>query len=364
MIPTYFYIDNTITRPGPCAANNARNAAASAFVLALLCILLVTPSICAQEAPSTVVQIETHHITLNHVSARELAGLLRTLYPESNTSNTWRPHTQAALRKAGIDPARIESIINQYIVDVPRDNLTIIPDPKRHALLIRAAAHHLPKVLQLIKLLDTAPPQVLVDVLIAQVNTDDTFSLGLDLNHPSVAADDLSYQLLSDNVNVFLAALAQTANLNVLMQPELLIRDGTEGKISFTRETPTAPQAQTSTPPPIDSNLARESIQTALLLTPRIHPQGHLTLETILQTNNTRAETQLRLHNHQTVCIGGFASNTTIERSQKLPLLGHLPLLGGLFTYKERVPIKTELIILITPHIIAPNAIDTDNNTM
>lgn len=55
----------------------------------------------------------------------------------------------------------------------------------------------------------------------------------------------------------------------------------------------------------------------------------------------------------QTVVIGGLMQNTKTETVTKIPLLGDIPLLGNLFRRTQNNDAKTELIIFLTPHIVA-----------
>ena len=63
-----------------------------------------------------------------------------------------------------------------------------------------------------------------------------------------------------------------------------------------------------------------------------------------------------------TVAIGGLISHRNSELVEKVPLLGDIPVLGQLFQRKELVQSKSELMLLITPHIIT-NPSDAENVT-
>ena len=54
-----------------------------------------------------------------------------------------------------------------------------------------------------------------------------------------------------------------------------------------------------------------------------------------------------------TVVIGGLMQTTKTETDTKIPLLGDIPLLGNLFKRTQKSDAKTELIIFLTPHIVA-----------
>ena len=55
----------------------------------------------------------------------------------------------------------------------------------------------------------------------------------------------------------------------------------------------------------------------------------------------------------ETVVIGGLMQDSKTETITKIPLLGDIPLLGNLFQRKQKDHAKSELIIFLTPHIVA-----------
>lgn len=65
-----------------------------------------------------------------------------------------------------------------------------------------------------------------------------------------------------------------------------------------------------------------------------------------------RAVTNLRVKDGQSIVIGGLTSEFTSRTSSKFPILGDIPLLGHLFRRSSSRQTKTEVIIIITPHIL------------
>ncbi|MDP1523566.1 MAG: hypothetical protein Q8M10_10445 [Methylotenera sp.] len=63
-----------------------------------------------------------------------------------------------------------------------------------------------------------------------------------------------------------------------------------------------------------------------------------------------------------TVAIGGLIDSSESEEEQKVPILGDIPLVGELFKRKAKTKGKRELLLLITPHIIA-NSLEAENVT-
>lgn len=67
------------------------------------------------------------------------------------------------------------------------------------------------------------------------------------------------------------------------------------------------------------------------------------------------AQTTLMIDDGATAVIGGIMRSKTTELEKKIPILGHIPLLGDwLFSYTSKVEETSELVIFVTPHIIRP----------
>ena len=69
-------------------------------------------------------------------------------------------------------------------------------------------------------------------------------------------------------------------------------------------------------------------------------------------TAKRNAETVVTMGSGATVVIGGLIRDDTSRIQDKVPLLGDLPLVGGLFRTQKDVVQKTNLLIFITPHVM------------
>ncbi len=61
---------------------------------------------------------------------------------------------------------------------------------------------------------------------------------------------------------------------------------------------------------------------------------------------------QVLVSDGQTVVLGGILETTRTDNSNKVPLLGDIPVLGNLFKTTTKINNKTELLIFITPKIL------------
>jgi len=69
-----------------------------------------------------------------------------------------------------------------------------------------------------------------------------------------------------------------------------------------------------------------------------------------------RTETELELQNGQTFAIAGLINNTMNQSLQKIPGIGDIPILGELFKSRASQKDQTELVVMITPEILANNS--------
>ncbi len=67
-----------------------------------------------------------------------------------------------------------------------------------------------------------------------------------------------------------------------------------------------------------------------------------------------RTTTTVELGDGQSFAIAGLLQNNIQSISSKLPLLGEIPILGALFQSKQFQRRETELIIIVTPHLVKP----------
>jgi general secretion pathway protein D len=69
-------------------------------------------------------------------------------------------------------------------------------------------------------------------------------------------------------------------------------------------------------------------------------------------TNKRAVGSTILVDDGQMVVIGGLIQDTVIDGMQKVPVLGDIPLLGGLFRYKTRSRAKTNLMIFLRPTLV------------
>jgi len=119
----------------------------------------------------------------------------------------------------------------------------------------------------------------------------------------------------------------------------------------------------------VEGTIEYKDIGIILTVTPRISDGGLVTLEISIEDSTVSettlgelpsvpvfgkrtAKTVLSILEGQTIVIGGLIQDSKNVRTAGIPLLSKIPILGALFGQQTYTINKTELIIMMTPHII------------
>ncbi|NIR58998.1 MAG: type II secretion system protein GspD, partial [Gammaproteobacteria bacterium] len=74
-------------------------------------------------------------------------------------------------------------------------------------------------------------------------------------------------------------------------------------------------------------------------------------------TNKRSLKTTVLVEDGQTLVLGGLIDDTVRTRDEKVPLLGDIPLLGKLFSYKSTNKVKQNLMVFLHPTILRDTAV-------
>lgn len=180
-----------------------------------------------------------------------------------------------------------------------------------------------------------------------------------------VSAPSLAFSLFSPSANRFLnlelSALEADGKGQIISSPRVLTEDKHVATIEQGIELP----YQTATSSGATA-ITFKKANLRLEVTPQITPDGNVVLDVDVskdskgdQTpagfaiNNQHVNTRTMIENGGTVVLGGIYQQTDRSNTNKVPLLGDVPLLGYLFKNTGHETAKTELLIFITPKIVA-----------
>jgi type IV pilus assembly protein PilQ len=263
-------------------------------------------------------------------------------------------------------------------------------DPRTNLLFITDLDARVQQIAGLIALLDKPTPQVMIEAKIVEGEAGLSRNLGVKLgvapqSDPATGLaggkDGVVYDLSAGPINGFDAAtagltlfVAQATRLlniqlsaleaqgrgTIVSRPRVVTADRVKSIVEQGMEVPY--QAK------VGNGMSGVQFRRATLkleVEPQITPHGHVILDLDItkdslgeQTANGPAihtkhvQTRVEVENGGTVAIGGIYSDDEREDVTGVPGLSKLPLIGWLFRHDARRSSKSELVILITPHVI------------
>ncbi|TAK65966.1 MAG: type II secretion system protein GspD [Betaproteobacteria bacterium] len=172
------------------------------------------------------------------------------------------------------------------------------------------------------------------------------------------------------NLGLLVRALETDANANILSTPTLLTLDNEEAKIVIGQNVPFitgsyAVSAAATTPTPFQT-VDRKDVGLTLRIRPQISEGGAVRLQIYQEvssiqdstnasgviTNKRAVESTVLVDDGQIVVIGGLIQDSVKDGVEKIPGLGDIPLIGGLFKYNTRSRSKTNLMVFLRPTLL------------
>ncbi|MEW6373679.1 MAG: type IV pilus secretin PilQ [Pseudomonadota bacterium] len=197
-----------------------------------------------------------------------------------------------------------------------------------------------------------------------------TFDNSTLVNLPAAAigginAPSLAFSLFSsaDNrfLNLELSALEADGKGKIISSPRVVTEDKMVAVIEQGIELPYQVASSSGA-----TSIEFKKANLRLEVIPQITPDGNVVLEVDVSKDSkgdeTRAgfaintqhvKTKVMVENGGTVVLGGIYQQTERSNESKVPLLGDIPVLGYLFKTQGRESAKTELLVFITPKIVA-----------
>jgi type II secretory pathway component GspD/PulD (secretin) len=180
----------------------------------------------------------------------------------------------------------------------------------------------------------------------------------------------------SECVNVLIRALQQSHRLEVLSRPQVMTLDNQPSFVQVGKRVPRI-TGSTLTQVGQQNNIVLENVGLILGVTPRISPDGRVVMEVDAEKSElgsvdagipvatsgnqviksptidlTTAQTTVSAIDGETIVIGGLITKSTDTVNRRVPYLSDVPLLGMLFRYDSHDKLRTEMLIILTPHII------------
>jgi type II secretory pathway component GspD/PulD (secretin) len=284
---------------------------------------------------------------------------------------------------------------------------TITADERSNEILVRVFPGRRDEVEKVIEDLDVPTKEVLIEARVLQIVINPTFDVGMDITAPitsggsqqaSISSSVLGESILNaaaasgssaDNLaNNFgrvavgnfsgsdftaaIRALQQVSDTKILSTPQILVTNNEEAKIHIGD---TVPYIVATTNGTGENAITSDDVRFVdvglkLSVIPTINDDGMVTMKltpeisevvatiksaegsTIPQVNKTEVETSVMVKDGQTIVMAGLRNQDKVHTKKGIPGLMDIPWIGGAFSRTSDSLTNTEIVILITPHIV------------
>jgi general secretion pathway protein D len=268
-------------------------------------------------------------------------------------------------------------------------SISITSDETNNALAILATPQQYGTIEQALRKLDTQPLQVLLEAAIAEVTLTNNTQYGVQYFYQPNTANQLvlsdsgtsaiaasfpgfSYMFANgNNIKIILDALATVTHVEVVSSPEVMVLNNQTANLQVGDRIPIITQQAVSTvttDAPIVNSVEYEDTGVILKVTPRVNRGGMVMLDISQEVSEVASATttgiqsptiqerkinsSVAVQDNETIVLGGLISDSRTQTHTGIPYLQDVPVLGNLFRDTGNNKTRTELMVLITPHVV------------
>ncbi|MDD5134258.1 MAG: hypothetical protein PHP01_02450 [Phycisphaerae bacterium] len=287
------------------------------------------------------------------------------------------------------------------------------PDAKGNSMIICDTNENLTRIIEQIRKIDRRPDQIMIEVVILDVKLNNETEIGVNWDmlttkyndklssskqigtsfrqslgfSSRVASDDSTtltdatawnttgsgsdFSVIWGDIRNVIHALQERNNVEILASPRVMVVSGKEATIEAVEEIPYSEQSDTSSGGSLTSTQFKNvgvklgvgaTLTDDRLILLNINTEQNVQTGTSVVTggdgasgvpvvDTRKVQSSLLLDDGQILVIGGLRRKETQKRTNQLPILGDLPVVGFAFKSTDTVQNNSELLVLLSPHI-------------
>jgi general secretion pathway protein D len=322
--------------------------------------------------------------------AADLAGTLTKLMGGSSAvsaaPSSGGPFADSRGGKQGGAPA---SAVPVMMSDSGRSGVAITADETNNSLLVLASPQEYSGIEASLRKLDAPPLQVFLEAAIAEVTLTDNLQFGVQYSylsggqHSATLSDNKTGAIASvfpgfsymftrgTDIKAVLNTLADLTRVEVTSSPQILVLNNQTATLQVGDRVPIATEQAvgvTTSNPAIVNSIQYQDTGVILKVTPRVNHGGLVMMDIAQEVSEVSTTTSSKIdsptiqqrkinssvavQDGQTVALGGLIKDNHTKGNSGIPFLNKIPGLSVLFGDTTNNRTRTELIVLITPHVI------------
>jgi len=282
--------------------------------------------------------------------------------------------------------------------------MRIIPNPDNNAMLVFATGEEEDTVEAMLRKIDILPLQVRIDAIIAEVTLNDNLNYGTQfffrhhsinggitnasgggifpsagtsvLPLPQTALPSFVFNAAGKDGDLVLQALQDITTVKVLSAPELLVLDNETASLQVGNQVPVQNGELSTVGSTLGTVQSTSYVSTGVItqVTPRVNSGGLVTLDVSQEVSSVlpqssvsgqsgssiasptfsdrQVKSRIVVQDGQTIGMAGLITDNVTHDNSGIPFLKDIPILGLLSGTQNNTRTRTELLILLTPHVL------------
>jgi general secretion pathway protein D len=264
------------------------------------------------------------------------------------------------------------------------NHIRIIANRKNNALLIYATPGEYAVIEGMLRKVDIIPLQVLIEATIAEVTLNDALQYGtqfylrenkfiqtLSQGTTSTFAQNFPGFAFTRGAGLAINALSEVSTVKVLSAPQVMVLDNEPARLQVGSLVPVltgSAQSTLTSGAPIVNNVDYHPIGVIMQVTPHVNSGGLVTLDIGQEVSDVAAQTtqgidsptfderviktRVAIQDGQTIGMAGLIQDNTQQGNSGIPFLKDVPVLGLLAGSQNNKRTRTELLVMLTPHVV------------
>ena len=263
------------------------------------------------------------------------------------------------------------------------DAMRIVPNPQNNAVLIYGTREEEETVMAMLRKIDILPLQVRIDATVAEVDLNDALQYGTQYYFKQGGLNGVLTALTNSGIpgffvagnnsaQVAISALQAVTEVHVLSSPQLLVLDNQPARLEVGDLVPyltSSSQGTLVAGSPVINSIAYQQTGVILDVTPRVNGGGLVTLDISQEVSeidptvttagitspafsDRTVHSRVVVQDGQTIGLAGLIQDSSSRTNSGVPWLKDIPILGALFGQQNNSRTRTELLILVTPHVM------------
>ena len=327
-------------------------------------------------------------VFLKYADVSEVVGLLTEgLSVKSN--DVFVPH-EPAFGSAGMGgtafvpaPSQNDETSTDALAQSVDDSIAI--DRRLNAIILKGSPERIARLKEQIAEIDVPVQSVLLETVFVELDESGAKNVGLDFNNTDnqiavatfqtgafiPAGQATNHPLTSVSLQAAISAQVQAGHGRIVSKPRISAQSGTTAKIITGDALPILTSIALSGVNAVSQQVQYVNVGVTLQIAPRVSDDGFVTSHVFCVVSSVtgtsqgypkisqrEAETSATVRDGETFVIGGLTEESDITSNTDLPGIGKIPILSDLLGLRTATRSKTELYIVVTPHIVGrPGAV-------